>query len=109
MRFNVPLDMEFVPLSKEAKYYNAETKDFSRDGLSFASNGNIDNVLNGLIMLKFKLLQDSTYIYALGDIRWKKQVSDKYLVGVKIRRLDLETRNMKLDFPFNIWKDNFDI
>jgi len=100
--------MEFVPLKKAAdEYCFGKTIDFSRGGLSFASN-NIDSELEDILMIKFELRQDNTYIYALGDIMWKKQVAGKYLVGVKIRRIDQESRSRKLDFPFNIWADNSD-
>ncbi|GBE04814.1 MAG TPA: PilZ domain-containing protein [Nitrospirae bacterium] len=104
-RFQVPLDMEFVSITGAARYYLGKTINFSRCGLSFVANS-IDRKIDGLIMIKFKLLQDYSYVYALADIRWKKKIADKYLVGVKIKKIDQESRDKKLDFPFKIWELN---
>lgn len=105
-RFHIPLNMEFVSLKKSVnEYCFAKTRDFSSNGLSFTSNAN-DIELGELIMIKFELLQDNTYVYALGNIKWKRQVADKFLVGVKIRRIDQESRGKQLNFPFNIWADD---
>ena len=108
-RFRVPVDMEFVSLKKAADEYSfGKTRDFSCSGLSFASNI-IDCELEDIIMIKFELLnKDNTYIYALADVKWKRRFANKCMVGVKIRRIDQESRSKKLDFPFNIWLNNFD-
>lgn len=104
-RFNIPLDMEFVSLKGEIIYSPGKTRDFSREGLSFIS-GSVNSSPEEPIMIKFELLHDNTHIYALADIKWKRQLASKYLVGVKIRRIDQESRSKKLRFPFNIWADN---
>ncbi len=108
MRFHFPLNMEFISLKKASdEYCFGKSRDFSHNGLSFVSK-DFDCLCetDNLIMIKFEMLKDNTHIYALADIKWKKKIEDKYLVGVKIRRVDQESRNKKLDFPFNIWTDD---
>ncbi len=104
-RLSIPLNMEFMPLSGTAEYFPGETRNFSREGLSFESPV-IDSDPMEPIMIKFRLLQKYIYIYALGEIIWKKQTPNKQLVGVKIRQINQESRSKKLGFPFNIWIKN---
>ena len=56
--------------------------------------------------MKFKVFGDYMHIYALGEIIWKKRIADKFQIGLKIRSIDQESRNMKLDFPFSLWLKN---
>ncbi len=103
-RFRFPLDMEFIPVNGIAEYFFAQAKDISREGLSFESkSNNIEQ--DDIIMIKFKPLKKYMSIYALGDIRWKKQEADKHLMGVRIRRVDKKSNGKNLNFPFNIWND----
>ena len=101
-RFRVPLDIEFMPLKGTAEYSLGKTRNFSREGLSFSSNS-FDGEPREPVMVKFKLLNEYMYIYALGEIIWKKKLVNKYWVGIKVRKIDKESRGMKLDFPFNVW------
>ncbi len=99
------LNLEFMPIKGEAEYFSGETRNFSRDGLCFSSDNFKSEPLES-IMVKFKHLRDYMYIYALGDIVWKKQSADKCRVGIKIRNIDQESRSRKLDFPFSWWLEN---
>lgn len=105
MRIRVPLSVEFMPLQGTDRYISGKTINFSRDGMSFTSD-RVESEPKDPIMIKFKLLKDFEYIYAKAVVIWKKQVSDKFWVGVKIDAIDKESRNGKLNFPFNMWLEN---
>ncbi len=106
-RFRLPLNLEFFPLNGTAEYCVAKARDISREGLSFESKSN--NIkLNDIIMIKFNSLKKYMSIYALGDIKWKKQEADKDLMGVRIRRVNKKSNGKNLNFPFNIWNDKRD-
>ena len=105
VRIRVPLSVEFMPIKGTDRYISGKTINFSREGMSFTSDS-VESEPTDPIMIKFKLLKEFEFIYAKAVVVWKKQVSDKFCVGVKINAIDKESRSGKLNFPFNMWLEN---
>jgi hypothetical protein len=101
-RYRVPINLEYAPMNSDNPQYHAgEVIDISPEGISFESRSNHIEP-EDIIMMKFMPLKYDS-VYAIGDVRWKKQDSDKYLIGVRIRQLDKESRRKKLDFPLDLF------
>jgi hypothetical protein len=95
-RIDIPIIMEFKPVKETAEYSLGLTRNFSCEGLSFESLDFKHEPIETL-ELKLKFPRRGTFISVLGDVMWKKQIRDRYLVGVKLKDMSKEIRDEFLE------------
>lgn len=95
-RFDIPVIIQFKPAKESSEYSWGLTKNLSCEGFSFEAL-NLDFEPEETLELKLKFPQRGTFISVLGDIVWKRQVSDKYWAGIKLKDMDKEAKSEFLE------------
>ncbi|MCP4652922.1 MAG: PilZ domain-containing protein [Candidatus Omnitrophica bacterium] len=102
VRFEIPLDVALKEPGLENGKREALTKDFSRKGLCLTSNSfNFD--LNSVVELELMVPDKKDPLKISGEVVWKKQVDDKWAVGLEFKEIDSACKIDILEFAYNSW------
>jgi hypothetical protein len=102
VRFDISLDLKFKPKREASDYSSGITRNFSRKGFSFESQ-DLNLTPHNILDFEIKHPQEDMYISVMGNIAWKKQAEDKYLVGINLLDIQNEIKWDILDYAYNRW------
>ena len=98
-RFNFTADVEF---RANGYLFSGMTKNVSRDGISFISQSRSVDVGTSL-QFKMQNPQEEATIEACGDFAWKRQIGDKYHLGLRFKEINKTDKSDILDVAYDKW------
>ena len=101
-RFKVLLNLEIKPTKMANEYLFGIIRNFSQEGFSFVSE-KFDLEPNETIELRVKHPLRNTFIFAVGEIIWKRPVNDRCFAGIKLREMYKEAKDEILDYAYSRW------
>lgn len=105
IRFNAPLEAEYIIPSKVRMEGKTLTRDFSREGLRLVIGSELTKGMK--ISLKINLPDAKRPIHAIGELAWSKVLSSgkkvKLEVGAKLLEIDSSDKSEILDYVYNLW------
>ena len=98
-RFNFAVDVEF---RANGDSFSGMTKNVSRDGISFISQGcSVD--IGTPLQFQMQNPQEDATIEACADIVWKKQMGDECYLGLRFKDINKVDKSDLLDVAYDNW------
>ena len=102
LRFDVPLKVE---IKKSQEYYSSGvTKNFSREGFSLVAE-EFDFEPKNYLEARIELPQQNGFVNVYGEIIWKRQIGDKWQVGIRLSQIDKASKDDILSYAYENWKN----
>ena len=98
-RFNIVVDVEF---RANGNSFSGMTKNVSRDGISFISQGCSVDVGTPL-QFQMKNTQEDATIEACAEIAWKKQMGDECHLGLRYKEINKVDKSDLLNVAYDNW------
>ncbi|MEW6602662.1 MAG: PilZ domain-containing protein [Nitrospirota bacterium] len=102
MRFDVSLEVAFKVSKSAGEYFSGMTKNFSRSGLCFESPA-AGLAMKAPLEFELKLPYNNAFIPVAGNVAWKAQHQDKYLIGIEFTDINREAKSQILDYAYEQW------
>ena len=96
-RFNIVVDVEF---RANGDSFSGMTKNVSRDGISFISQSRSVDVGTSF-QFKMQNPQREATIEACGDFAWKRQIDDKFHLGLRFKDINKTDKSDILDVAYD--------
>jgi len=103
IRITVPVLLAFKPSKETIEYYHGKLRDISSTGISFYTQEPTMEPGREL-ELKLRLPWKDKDFHIKGKVVWKRQVRDRFCVGVKFNTVDEEMKREIADHNANMWK-----
>jgi len=100
MRFIAPLKVEAINEDKPGNV--GLMKDFSREGLSVIFD-DFESKSKPYLGLKIQKPGEDKLVFAIGEVIWKKQVEEKWEVGLRLREIPADAKAEILEYGYLKW------
>lgn len=101
IRYDVPLNVEFIETERGSRFYSGVTLNFSSTGMCIMT-ADATPELSGAVELKVTLPEKDIAAPAVGDIVWTGRAENRYLLGIQFVAIDKEARSGILAYCRNL-------
>ncbi len=99
-RFKILLNLEIKPTKVATEYLFGIIRNFSQEGFSFVSEKfELEPGENMELRLKHPLRNN--FIFAFGEIIWKREVNNRCVAGLKLRAMDKDAKDEILKYAYD--------